>query len=115
MAILMSSYNIFNYIVMHAVDCKLILDKQKDETMKKLWDKIEKSEGDIEKLDKISQCIERNSIIALSTCFLSCILVYLIGKYITFEPLDAGLIIYEKAFNISSNMTNKIRQIMSVS
>lgn len=112
MAIFLSSYNIFNYALMHLTDCKFILNK--NESMKDLWNKEPKEDEDVKMLQRIEKCIVRNSVMALSTCFISAIFVLLIAKYVTMEPLDAGLIIHEKAFNISSNMTHKIRQIMSV-
>jgi hypothetical protein len=85
-----------------------------DTNMKQILIEDPLNETNKEILDDVKSCIERNSFIAMITCLISAIFVYLIAKFVTLDPLDAGLIIHEKAFNVSSNMTQKIRTIMSV-
>ena len=116
MAIFLSSYNIFNYLAMHKTDCKRIFssDKNKDLSMKQLWFKDPKTKEDYEILDHVKECLEMNSFLALTTCIGSLFWVFLIAWNVTLDPIDAGLIIHEKAFNLSSNMTQKIRKIMSI-
>lgn len=48
MAIFLSSYNIFNYALMHLTDCKFILNK--NESMKDLWNKEPKEDEDVKML-----------------------------------------------------------------
>ena len=48
MAIFMSSYNIFNYALMHLTDCKFILNK--NQSMKELWNEEPKQDEDVKML-----------------------------------------------------------------